>query len=188
MLPGCRQPVLAARDRGRSRRRAARPRRSEPAAPGRSRRDRQGPDAPLGAAELPRAAGIADFLLEAGGDLVARGCDPDGDPWHVGIEDPGGGDDLAVIALVRLRRSRPRRSGSISWIVDGRTVHHLIDPRTREPADTGLLAVTVALADPAWAEVWSKVLFVGGRDGDRDRGPVARPGRMVGDRRRGVSR
>ncbi len=24
--------------------------------------------------------------------------------------------------------------------------------------------MTVALADPAWAEIWSKVLFLGGRD------------------------
>ncbi len=113
------------------------------------------------AAELV-AGGLTDFLLEAGGDLVARGADASDDPWYVGIEDPGGGDDLAVIAAsdtaVATSSVRVNR-----WTVDGRTVHHLIDPRTREPADSGLLAVTVALADPAWAEVWSKVLFLGGR-------------------------
>ena len=113
------------------------------------------------AAELV-AAGQTDFLLEAGGDLVARGADPAGDPWYVGIEDPAGGDDLAVIAATdtAIATSSVRVN---QWIVDGRTVHHLIDPRTREPAASGLRAVTVALADPAWAEVWSKVLFLGGR-------------------------
>ena len=30
------------------------------------------------------------------------------------------------------------------WTVDGRSVHHLLDPRTGEPADGGLVAVTVA--------------------------------------------
>jgi len=108
------------------------------------------------------ADGVADFLLEAGGDLVARGMDASADPWYVGIEDPAGGDDLAVIAVsdtaVATSSIRVNR-----WAVEGRTIHHLIDPRTREPADSGLLAVTVALADPAWAEVWSKVLFLGGR-------------------------
>ena len=48
---------------------------------------------------------------------------------------------------------------------DGRAVHHLIDPRTGEPGGAGLLAVTVAGPDPAWAEVWSKSLFLCGRDG-----------------------
>jgi thiamine biosynthesis lipoprotein len=108
------------------------------------------------------ADGLADFLLEAGGDLVAVGADASGDPWFVGIEDPGGGDDLAVLAAtdIAIATSSIRVN---RWTVDGRIVHHLIDPRTHEPADAGLQSVTVALADPAWAEVWSKVLFVGGR-------------------------
>ena len=45
----------------------------------------------------------------------------------------------------------------------GRSVHHLIDPTTGLPAWNGLLAVTVAALDPAWAEVWSKTLFLAGR-------------------------
>ena len=109
------------------------------------------------------ADGLTDFLLEAGGDLVASGTTVEGEAWYVGIEDPAGGDDLAVIdatgSAVATSSIRVNR-----WVNDGRTVHHLIDPRTHEPADSGLLAVTVALGDPAWAEVWSKVLFLGGRD------------------------
>jgi thiamine biosynthesis lipoprotein len=108
--------------------------------------------------------GMTDFLLEAGGDLIARGLDPSSGPWLIGIEDPTeASDHLAVIAVV---------DGAVAtssvrvhrWSIDGRTVHHLLDPRTGEPADGGLQSVTVAGPDPAWAEVWSKVLFVGGRD------------------------
>jgi thiamine biosynthesis lipoprotein len=58
------------------------------------------------------------------------------------------------------------------WVApDGAAVHHLLDPRTGRPADGGLLAVTVAHLDPAWAEIWSKALFIGGRDAI---GPEAR--------------
>lgn len=74
----------------------------------------------------------------------------------------GRGEPLAVVDVVdgaiatssvRLRR----------WVAaDGRPVHHLVDPSTGEPGGHGLLAVTVALADPAWAEVWSKALFLAG--------------------------
>ena len=41
-------------------------------------------------------------------------------------------------------------------------IHHLIDPATGLPGGAGLLAVTVLWPDPAWAEVWSKALFLAG--------------------------
>jgi thiamine biosynthesis lipoprotein len=44
-------------------------------------------------------------------------------------------------------------------------VHHLIDPRTGEPGRGGLVAVTVVGEQPATSEVWSKALFLVGRDG-----------------------
>lgn len=114
------------------------------------------------AAHVERA-GVHDFLLDAGGDLVVRGHAPEGGPWQVGIEDPAGAPDpVAVIeppdGAVATSSIRRRR-----WQRDGQTVHHLIDPRTGESAWTGLAAVTVAGPDPAWAEVWSKALFLAGR-------------------------
>ena len=119
------------------------------------------------AAELA-SDGVTDLLLEAGGDLIARGSDPSGGPWLIGVEDPTGTTDhLAVIAAVDTAVA----TSSVRvhrWSMDGRAVHHLLDPRTGEPAEGGLLSVTVAGPDPAWAEVWSKVLFVGGRDAITD--------------------
>lgn len=109
------------------------------------------------------------FLLEAGGDIVVGGMPPRGG-WLIGVEDPiglenGEAGPLAVAAIdhgalatssVRVRR----------WIgPDGTPVHHLLDPRTGEPARTGLISVSVAGPDPAWAEVWTKALFLAGRDG-----------------------
>jgi FAD:protein FMN transferase len=110
------------------------------------------------------SVGVRRYLLDAGGDLVVRGRGPDDDPWRIGIEDPGGGrDPLAVTALSdgAIATSSIRR---LRWEVDGCLRHHLVDPATGEPADEGLVAVTVAAADPAWAEVWSKTLFVAGRE------------------------
>ncbi len=105
----------------------------------------------------------AGALLEAGGDLVACAPSPDLGPWLVGVEDPlGRQEHLAVIEV----ESGAVTTSSVAihrWATaEGRTVHHLIDPRTGEPGGDGLLAVTVAGADPAWSEVWSKSLFLAG--------------------------
>jgi thiamine biosynthesis lipoprotein len=111
---------------------------------------------------LPYGAGL---LIDAGGDLVAAGRPP-ARGFLVGIEDPvadPGADPLVVVRLpagaiatssVRLRH----------WLAaDGAAVHHLVDPGSGRPARSGLLAVSVAAPDPAWAEIWTKALFLGGR-------------------------
>jgi len=108
---------------------------------------------------------IGSFLLEAGGDLVARGPGTDAGGWRVGIEDPAGGEAPLVVIAVEDLAVTTSSVGVNSWIVDGRPVHHLLDPTTGQPGGDGLLAVTVAGRDPAWTEVWSKSLFLAGRSG-----------------------
>ncbi|MFI5227367.1 MAG: FAD:protein FMN transferase [Candidatus Limnocylindrales bacterium] len=120
-------------------------------------------------------------LLEAGGDIVACSPSPDAGPWRIAIEDPtveistrpddGAGSSSTALpqpmAVVGLDRGAITTSSTAvnRWVVDGRVVHHLIDPATGEPGGAGLLAVTVSAIDPAWAEVWSKSLFLAGRAG-----------------------
>jgi thiamine biosynthesis lipoprotein len=106
------------------------------------------------------------YLVDAGGDIVASGT-PDGTaPWLVAIEDPAGGTEPVAVVAIRGRGGIATSSiRRLRWEHDGRTVHHLIDPRTGEPGGDGLAAVTVAGPDPAWAEVWSKALFLEGAAG-----------------------
>jgi thiamine biosynthesis lipoprotein len=127
------------------------------------------------ARDLDRRLGgpaVAGYLLDAGGDIVASGSPGDGGPWAVGIEDPAGGIGPVAVVVIRdhgaVATSSLRR---LRWERGGRTLHHLIDPRTGEPGGDGLAAVTVAGPDPAWAEVWSKALFL---EGARAIGELAR--------------
>jgi len=124
------------------------------------------------AAALPALPAGAGLLLEAGGDIVHAG-EPPADGWRIGVEDPIADPETQAPPLVVLEIFEGAVATSSmrvrSWIgPDGRPVHHLVDPSTREPARSGLVAVTVAGSDPAWAEVWSKALFVTGRDGIGD--------------------
>jgi thiamine biosynthesis lipoprotein len=106
------------------------------------------------------------YLVDAGGDIVASGT-PDGTaPWLVAIEDPAGGTGpVAVVAIGERGGIATSSIRRLRWEHEGRAVHHLIDPRTGEPGGDGLAAVTVAGPDPAWAEVWSKALFLEGPAG-----------------------
>ena len=121
------------------------------------------------AARRSARLGVPGFLIDAGGDVVVCGNGPDHSPWRIGIEDPNApnGSPLAVIELDDLAIA----TSSIShrrWEHEGRSVHHLIDPTTGLSAWNGLLAVSVAATDPAWAEVWSKALFLAGSMGIPD--------------------
>jgi thiamine biosynthesis lipoprotein len=109
------------------------------------------------------------LLLEAGGDIVVRGHPGEAAFWSIAVEDPRlEGEPVAVVAVdggAICTSSAARRQ----WLTDdGRPAHHLIDPRTGLPGGDGLRAVTVAADDPAWAEVWSKALFLEGRRGIAD--------------------
>lgn len=118
-------------------------------------------------------------LLDCGGDLVGRGPSPDGGDWLIAIEDPRSGlsahladraaaapsDEPWPLAVVGLRGGAICTSSTriARWNDPaGQPVHHLIDPRTGRPGGDGLLAVTVAWPDPAWAEIWTKELFLAG--------------------------
>jgi thiamine biosynthesis lipoprotein len=81
---------------------------------------------------------------------------------------------MEVLAVVELRDAALATSSTAvrTWTgPDGRRAHHIIDPVTWRPADGGLRAVTVVHPDAAWAEIWSKALFISGA---RTIGPEAR--------------
>lgn len=113
------------------------------------------------------AARLADWpggAISAGGDLRVWGLPPDGRIWTVGVEDPDDRSrDIALIALASgavATSSDNRRA----WQVGDRRCHHLIDPRTGRPAESGVRAVSAVAGTAADAEVAATALFVGGVD------------------------
>jgi thiamine biosynthesis lipoprotein len=113
-----------------------------------------------------RARGVASACISLGGDVHAFGAGngPGGRGWTIPVEDPFDEtrvlfshvvDDGAIVTCT----DRYRR-----WLHDGRSVHHLLDPATGRPADTGLAAVVVTDVQCARAEVLAKAAFVAGPD------------------------
>jgi thiamine biosynthesis lipoprotein len=100
--------------------------------------------------------------VSAGGDIVFEGMPADGSQWHVYIEDPSDADkkvaELHMGAGAVVTSSVAKRR----WLQGAVERHHLIDPRTGEPAQTTWLSVTVAAPWIATAEVYAKALLIGG--------------------------
>ncbi|HTK45313.1 MAG TPA: FAD:protein FMN transferase [Patescibacteria group bacterium] len=119
-----------------------------------------------GAVRLPGSG----FLIDAGGDIVTLGR-PDpanaASRWSIALEDPSGGTEPLATCELPDGWAVATSSTRIARRLDdaGTMVHHLIDPRTGRPGGGGLVAVSVAFPDPAWAEVWTKELFLEGPSG-----------------------
>ncbi len=114
-------------------------------------------------AEQVLAGGAAGVCVDLGGDVRVAGLTVDGgDDWVIAVDDPlEPGRDLARLRLaggaVTTSSSRKRR-----WSTGSGSAHHLIDPATGRPAESGLTAVTVVAGSAAWGEVYAKAALIAG--------------------------
>ena len=82
--------------------------------------------------------------------------------WEVGLEDPRNAS-LDLITL-QVDNGAVATSSVVKrvWQQGNATRHHLIDPRTGEPAVTPWWSVTVLAPSAASAEVFAKAILIGG--------------------------
>jgi thiamine biosynthesis lipoprotein len=113
------------------------------------------------AAEAMR--GLELFSVECSGDLRIGGSAAE----MRSIEVASPVDDDGPIARILLSEGAVATSGVTrrSWQkTDGEAAHHLIDPRTGKPADTGLVQVTAIAPTALEAEVRTKAALLSGPD------------------------
>jgi thiamine biosynthesis lipoprotein len=115
--------------------------------------------------ERLEAEGEENLLMEVGGEIVARGLNPQGTPWRLGIERPAE-TERTVHQVVALKDAAMATSGDYRqyYEVDGQRVSHLIDPRTAEPITHTLASVTVIATRCATADAWATALSILGPD------------------------
>jgi len=108
------------------------------------------------ALEELRLEGIQPALVNAGGDLAVFGVPPREQQWSLEIQ----GKTRSWV--IPFRHGALATSGIARrfWRQGTRVRHHLIDPRTGLPAQSGLWSVTVAAARCEQAEVAAKVAFL----------------------------
>jgi thiamine biosynthesis lipoprotein len=104
--------------------------------------------------------GLADFLVEIGGELRGCGIKPDGQPWWVDLETV---PDAALPPIrVALHGLAIATSGDYRRYFEsgGRRYAHTLDPRTGMPLDNGVASTTLLHPECMLADAWATALTV----------------------------
>jgi FAD:protein FMN transferase len=113
---------------------------------------------------LDNLSAFGSALVDAGGDIAARGLRADGTPWPVSVENPWDAEHpLCLLALCGGGLATSGRDYRV-WRRGGETQHHIIDPRTGKPARTDVLTATVAAPSARKAEAAAKAVLIQGAD------------------------
>lgn len=120
-------------------------------------------------AALFNELGITDYLIEIGGEIVAKGKNAKNSLWSIGINRPV--DDSTQVsnqieAIVELTDCGMATSGNYRrfYYKNGKRYAHTIDPRTGFPVQHTLLSSTVIAGNCATADAYATAFMVLGVD------------------------
>jgi thiamine biosynthesis lipoprotein len=112
-------------------------------------------------AELLETKGVANYLVEIGGEVRVKGYNSRKENWAVGIEAPSTSQRVPR-SVVRVSNTSVATSGDYRnyFEHDGHHYSHTIDPRTGRPVAHRLAAVTVVHPSAAYADALATALLV----------------------------
>lgn len=108
---------------------------------------------------------VTSAFTNFGGNVAAIGSKPDGAPWSVGIRHPRKVNGL--IGVVSVVNKSVVTSGDYQrYFIDGsgKRYHHILDPKTGYPSESGLISVTIVADKSMAADAISTILFIAGMD------------------------
>ena len=101
---------------------------------------------------------VRDVIIDLGGNVAVIG------EFTVGIRNPSSPDE--IFASFTLKDKSAVTSGAYQryFEYEGKTYHHIIDPRTGYPSDSGIASVTVISPSSMQADAISTAIFISGED------------------------
>ncbi len=115
--------------------------------------------------QLLKKSGVTSACINLGGNVAVLGSKPDGSPFRVGIRHPRKSDRL--IGAISVTDMAVVTSGDDQRYFigpQGRRYHHILNPQTGYPAESGLLCVTVVSPNASLADALSTALFAAGME------------------------
>ncbi len=114
---------------------------------------------------------IKSYLVDIGGEVLAKGTKPDKTEWSVGIELPAASadDERQVKAIVSLHDKALSTSGNYRkyYEENGVRYSHTIDPSTGYPVKHSVLSVSVLASDCMTADACATVMMVKGLENSK---------------------
>lgn len=115
--------------------------------------------------ELLKAEGVENGIVNLGGNVAVFGGKSDGTDYTVGVRDPFGTEN-DLIGTVSISEGSVVTSGGYErfFVEEGKLYHHIIDPVTGYPADSGLAGVTIIAESSCTADALSTAVYVLGAE------------------------
>jgi FAD:protein FMN transferase len=109
-------------------------------------------------------AQVGPALVDAGGDIAVSGPPAEGEGWPVSVTDPRDPSGETSLMTLKLTHGGVATSGKDfrRWTRQGEAVHHIMDPKTRRPAETDALTATVIAGSATEAEAAAKASLIKG--------------------------
>jgi FAD:protein FMN transferase len=113
--------------------------------------------------DLFKQYGVSSAYSNLGGNVVTLGAKPDGSPWQIGIQHPR--KEGKLIGSVSVIDQSVVTSGDYQrYFTDsqGKRRHHILNPTTGYPAESGLISVSIVTENSLAADALSTIVFVAG--------------------------
>ncbi len=109
---------------------------------------------------------VSGAVIAIGGSILLYGSKADGSNWNVAVQNPRGQDGEAMGVLSLSGTTNVSTSGDYEkyFMQDGKRYHHILDPSTGYPAESGLISVTVVSDDGLLSDGLSTACFVLGKE------------------------
>ncbi|MCR5131038.1 MAG: FAD:protein FMN transferase [Prevotella sp.] len=118
---------------------------------------------------------VSNYMIEIGGEVVAKGTNDKGEQWRIGITKPtedSTNQNTELQGILRLPTTSKHlqalaTSGNYRnfYYKDGQRYAHTIDPRTGMPVQHNILSATVVAKTCAIADAYATAFMVMGLDG-----------------------
>ncbi len=120
-------------------------------------------------ARMLESCGVENYMVEIGGEVVAKGKNDKSRQWSIGISKPtedksGSINELQEILHISGKSVATSGNYRNYRYEDGRKLSHTIDPRTGYPVTHTLLSATVIANDCATADAYATAFMVMGID------------------------